>query len=300
MNPLFIVDGYSILFRNYYSIGEMATSQNVPIGAVFGFCRTIFSLITRYNVQNIVVALDSGKKTFRSELFTEYKVNRPTAPDDLIPQFAVIDEFLTAANITHFRKDGYEADDIIASIIKKESGREVVIVTSDKDLMQLVSDTTRCLDFFAGKFSGTEDVIAKFGIEPRFITDYLAMVGDKSDNVPGIKGCGSKNAVSLIQKFGTVEEIIANIANIENPRIKKAIAEHAQMGLLSKQLVTLYNTIQLDYESHEVTDLNMQDLMQFLEKYEIDSLKYLALKLSSVAQKREEKPQHQPKQYELL
>lgn len=299
MNPLFIVDGYSILFRTYYSVGDMTTSGNVPIGGVFGFIRSFLSLILRYNVESIVIALDSGKKTFRSELFSEYKANRIAVPETLVPQFAILDEFLTTSEIANFRKDGYEADDIIASIVKNENTHQNIIVTSDKDLMQLISDTTHCLDFFANKLYKIDDVIEKFGVEPCFITDYLAIVGDRSDNVPGIKGCGPKCAISLIKKFGTMETILANIPNIENPRIQTIFKHNTQLGLLSKQLVTLDNAVSLDYKNYKVSQINLENLIVFLEKYEMHNLKHLALKLNT-AKKHDEIPPLQHKQCELF
>jgi DNA polymerase-1 len=269
--PLFIVDGYGILFRTYYSVGEMNTSQNVPVGGVFGFIRAFFTLILRYNVEKIVITLDSGKPTFRAEIYKEYKANRVKVPESLVPQFSILDEFLQASNIGHIRKDGFEADDLIASLVKANGGQNV-IVSSDKDLMQLVSQDTRYLDFFANKFYQKEDVLAKFGVLPEFIADYLAIVGDTSDNVPGIKGCGPQKAVKLINEFGSLENIVANIENIRDQRLKNMMQNNVESGIVSKQLVMLDSSIPIDSIHFNIDAINVNGALDFLQKYEMKSL----------------------------
>lgn len=280
MQKIFVVDGYSILFRTYYSVGEMNTSANIPIGGVFGFVRTILMLIQRYAVENLVVALDSGKKTFRSELYQEYKANRAAAPESLIPQFAIIREFLEEANICHFQIDGFEADDIIASVTAKEKEKHIAIVTSDKDLLQLVDERITCLDFFKNKVYQVIDVLEKFGIEPKFVVDYLALLGDASDNIPGVKGCGSKGAVKLIKEFGTVESILQNIHKMPNSKTRLIMEENRESAILSKRLASLRFDVPLSQIKCDLTEINFESMRKFLEKYEMKSLFYMLEKIA--------------------
>ena len=288
MQRTFIVDGYSILFRTYYSVGEMSTSQNVPVGGVFGFARAILTLIRRYKPANLIIALDSGKKTFRSQIYEEYKANRISVPESLVPQFKILDEFLQASQIAHLRCDGFEADDIIASLTKNHN-QPISVVSSDKDLMQLVNATTNCLDFFQGKFFNTEDVIAKFGINPLQIVDYLALIGDTSDNIPGVRGIGPKGAVKLLQEFQTVEGILENIANISNKKTQEIIQHHQEVALLSKKLASLRFDVEIPPIKTETKLINAKKMIEFLNKYEMKSLLNLC---NSIANELlEEKPQ---------
>jgi len=279
MSRIFIVDGYSILFRTYYSASDMFTSNQIPIGGVFGFVRTIFSIIQKYSVQNLVITLDSGKKTFRSDLYSEYKANRVAVPENLIPQFGILQEFLEHSNILHLRKDGFEADDIIASIVKNQEKSYISVITSDKDLLQLVDDRVNCIDFFKNKTYLIQDVVDKFGLEPKQILDYLALLGDSSDNIPGIKGCGEKGAIKLIKEFGNLENIIANVESIGNNRLRDAIKNYADHGILSKELARLRYDVPLPELDFSLMKINFEKTRQFLEKYEMKSLFYMFEKL---------------------
>jgi len=279
MSRIFIVDGYSILFRTYYSASDMFTSNQIPIGGVFGFVRTIFSIIQKYSVQNLVITLDSGKKTFRSDLYSEYKANRIAVPENLIPQFGILQEFLEHSNILHLRKDGFEADDIIASIVKNQEKSYISVITSDKDLLQLVDDRVNCIDFFKNKTYLIQDVVDKFGLEPKQILDYLALLGDSSDNIPGIKGCGEKGAIKLIKEFGNLENIIANVESIGNNRLRDAIKNYADHGILSKELARLRYDVPLPELDFSLMKINFEKTRQFLEKYEMKSLFYVLEKL---------------------
>ena len=266
MKRTFVVDCYSILFRTYYTAENMKTSTDIPIGGVFGFIRTIFNLIEKHKVEQIVIALDSGKKTFRSEIYEAYKANRVETPQNMIPQFAILQEFLDCSNLANIKKDGFEADDLIASITKQCYG-SFSVVTSDKDLMQLVCERVNCVDIFKDKVFETSDVVEKFGIEPRLIVDYLSLLGDASDNIPGVKGCGAKGAVKLINAFGTLEEIIANVEKIPNGKLKDAIANYSQMGVISKQLASLNYDIDItQLPSFGVENINFEAITKFLEK----------------------------------
>lgn len=278
MQKLFIVDGYSILFRTYYSVGEMTTQNQTPVGGVFGFIRAILMLIEKHSVEKIVIALDSGKKTFRAEMYEQYKANRISVPESLIPQFGILQEFLDNSNICSIRMDGYEADDIIATIVRNEN-TNIEIVTSDKDLMQLVDENVFCLDFFKNKVYKKADVIEKFGVEPKYIVDYLALIGDSSDNIPGVKGCGPKGAVKLIDQFGTIEEIIENCEKISNEKMKTIIHTYKNDAILSKKLASLCVDVPIPKINPSLKNFNMENMRKFLEKYEMKSLFYMQERL---------------------
>jgi DNA polymerase-1 len=285
MSRIFIVDAYSILFRTYYSSTDMFTSNQIPIGGVFGFVRTIFTIIQKYSVQNLVITLDSGKKTFRSDLYSEYKANRVAVPQNLIPQFGMLQEFLENSNILHLKKEGFEADDIIASIVKSQERSDISVITSDKDLLQLVDDRVNCIDFFKNKTYLTQDVVDKFGLEPKQILDYLALLGDSSDNIPGVKGCGEKGAIKLIKEFGSLENIIANVESIGNNRLKDAIKNYADYGILSKKLAQLCCDVPLPELNFSIANINFEKTRQFLEKYEMKSLFYMLERLKNQSNK---------------
>ncbi len=298
MKRTFVVDCYSILFRTYYTAENMKTSTDIPIGGLFGFIRTIFNLIEKHKVEQIVIALDSGKKTFRSEIYEAYKANRVETPQNMIPQFAILQEFLDCSGLANIKKDGFEADDIIASIVTQKRGNfsqgKFSVVTSDKDLMQLVCENVNCVDIFKDKVFETSDVIEKFGIEPQFIVDYLSLLGDASDNIPGVKGCGAKGAVKLINAFGTLEEIIANAEKIPNGKLKDAIQNYSQMGILSKQLASLNYDVEIENSlNFGIENINFEEITKFLEKYEMKSLMYLPQRL---AKRLNENPEEQPQE----
>ena len=296
MKRTFIVDCYSILFRTYYTAENMKTSTDIPIGGVFGFIRTIFNLIEKHKVEQMVITLDSGKKTFRSEIYEAYKANRVETPQNMIPQFAILQEFLDCSGLANIKKDGFEADDIIASIVAKRQGN-FSVVTSDKDLMQLVCENVNCVDIFKDKVFETKDVIEKFGIEPRFIVDYLSLLGDASDNIPGVKGCGAKGAVKLIKEFGRLEEIIANAEKIPNGKLKDAIQNYSQMGIMSKQLASLNYDVAIDEAmSFSVGNIDFEEITRFLEKYEMKSLMYLPQRLEKRLSKESDESQEEVKE----
>lgn len=281
---LFIVDGYGFLFRTYYSIGDMFTSNNTPIGGVFGFVRAVLTLIERHGVQNLTIALDTGGKTFRTELYPQYKANRIAVPETLLPQFEILQEFLEMSQISFCKQKGYEADDIIATMTRNASS-SISIVSTDKDLMQLVDNRVVCLDFFKNKTYQEADVIAKFGVRPEYIVDYLALIGDASDNIPGVKGCGPKGAIKLIEQFGTVENIIINCNNILNEKTRNIIQSYKQDAILSKRLASLHFEVPLPEIQPQIIQINTDAMRKFLEKYEMKAIFYMQERLEKTIAK---------------
>ena len=193
---VFLLDISSFVFRAYYSVGHLSKRDGTPTGAVFGVANMLVSLISEYEPSHVAAAMDSKTPTFRKEIYSEYKANRPPPPDDLKVQFPMVGELLKGFDLTVLQKDGFEADDIIATATKtvRAAGLEVVIVSGDKDLMQLVEPGVVLLDTMKNKTWDAEAVGAKWGVPPKLLGDLLALAGDSSDNIPGVPRVGPKTA----------------------------------------------------------------------------------------------------------
>ncbi len=270
---LVIIDGFALFFRAYYGHPEMLTEDNVNINAVYGFLHSVIKITKDFKNSDICIALDSGKKTFRDKMFDQYKANRKETPQDLKPQFSILHESLKAMDLQHFVCEGYEADDIIATYTKQASdnSRKVVIASLDKDLAQLVRFKNVVMyDFVNRKKLGSKEVFAKFGIMPEYIADYLALVGDASDNIPGVKSIGSKTAVNLITQFGNLDSIYSNLENIEKKGTKNALKNDRENAFLSKSLTTLCETVDLPHLNDLVFNkINQDSFKSFVNKYNI-------------------------------
>ncbi|MBN2618256.1 MAG: DNA polymerase I [Spirochaetales bacterium] len=244
--PLYILDGYAIIFRSYYAFinRPLKNSDGKNISAIFGFYRTLFNIFKMYRPTNFVVALDSKGPTFRNEIFPDYKANRSAAPEDLIEQFPVIINILEELEIPSIAVPGYEADDIIGTLVTKceEEGRESFIISGDKDLMQLLSNKTSMLrPDGKGGFSlyTPETVLNEKLVRPDQIIDFLSLMGDTADNIPGVKGIGEKTASKLLEQFGTLEGIYENIDSIKAKGEKTKLIAGKESAFLSKDLVKL-------------------------------------------------------------
>jgi DNA polymerase-1 len=271
-----IVDGYGFIFRAFFSLADFKTSKGEPVGAVYGFINMILKVLNSLNPEYLIVVFDSGKKTFRSDLYPEYKAHRKEAPDDLKPQFAIVREAVKAMNINFAQTDGFEADDIIAtySKIAEKEGFGCIIVSSDKDLMQLTKD--EIIEFYdpmKGKFVKEADVEAKFGVKPLQVRDFLSILGDASDNIPGIKGIGEKGASELLREFNTLEGIYDNLEKITKPRLKKLLEEGREMAFLSQKLASLHFDVKVaPIEEFKLKPFNKSVLYDFLSRYELNSI----------------------------
>jgi DNA polymerase-1 len=240
-DAIFLVDGSSYIFRAFYAIRDLKTSTGIPTNAVYGFTNMLLKVLKEHRPRYLAVVLDASGPTFRHEIFDGYKANRPEMPESLAPQIPVIKEIIEALGIRILEMEGFEADDLIGTMVKRWSreGRQCVIVSGDKDLLQLVSDQVLVLDTMFDRWFDGEAVRERYGVEPSNIPDVLGLMGDASDNVPGVPGIGMKRAVELVRRFGSVEEIVARINEITQDSIKRAIEEHADQALLSKRLVTI-------------------------------------------------------------
>ncbi|MFN8391120.1 MAG: DNA polymerase I [Bdellovibrionota bacterium] len=253
MEPLYLVDGSGYIFRAYYAIAPLSNRAGLPTNALFGFVRMLTKLIRDNEAKYIAVTFDTGQPTFRHAMYTEYKANRKECPEDLSPQMPYFRKIVEALGIRSLEKPGFEADDIIGTITTKfaEKGHDVVIVSGDKDLCQLVDNRVRVFDAMRDTMFTPDLVKAKFGVRPDQICDYLALIGDSSDNVPGLKGVGPKTAEKLIEHFGSIDKLLEQpraIEEIPGMRGAKSVREKVEAGSeslrLSLQLVCLDRNVE--------------------------------------------------------
>ncbi len=280
----YLIDGSGYIFRAYYALPPLTRkSDGLPTGAVSGFCSMLFKLLedakSDKNLQkptHFAVIFDSARKTFRNEIYSEYKANRSEAPDDLAPQFEYIRKSVLAFNLPSVELINYEADDLIATYVDKilNEGGKVTIVSSDKDLMQLYKKGVRIYDPMKNKFITEEDVQKKFGVDSSKVIDVQSLAGDSSDNVPGVPGIGIKTAAELINKYGTLEKLL-NFANeIKQNKRRETLIENKDKALISKRLVTLKNDapVKIELNEFKLKDIDKDKLYKFLREMEFNRL----------------------------
>ncbi|WP_075482923.1 DNA polymerase I [Candidatus Pelagibacter communis] len=280
----YLIDGSGYIFRAYYALPPLSRkSDGLPTGAVAGFCNMLFKLLedakskeNKEKPTHFVVIFDSARKNFRNDIYQDYKANRSDAPDDLIPQFEYIRKSVEAFNIPAVEMINYEADDLIATYSKQitKLGSDVTIVSSDKDLMQLHDKKVRIYDPMKNKFIKKEDVIAKFGVTSDKVIDVQSLAGDSSDNVPGVPGIGVKTAAELINKFGSLEELLKNAETIKQNKRRETIIENKDKALISKKLVTLKNDVPVKNKLDDflLKEIDKKKLFNFLRDMEFNRL----------------------------
>ncbi len=239
--PVYLVDGSGYIFRAFYGLPPMTNPEGVPVNAVFGFSKMLAKLLSDAGTRRFAVIFDTARVSFRNDIFPEYKANRSDPPEELVPQFALIREATRAFNVPCIELAGFEADDLIATFARKarEEGHEVVIVSSDKDLMQLVGDGVSMLDPAKNLTIGREEVIERFGVGPENVIDVQALAGDSTDNVPGVPGIGVKTAAELIRSYGDLDTLLERAGEIKQPKRRENLIGHAGMARISRDLVTL-------------------------------------------------------------
>ena len=279
---LVLVDGSGYIFRAYYALPNMKRSDGTPVNAVFGFCNMLLKLLEDLQREKgggvgVAVIFDAARKTFRNEIYQPYKANRSEPPEDLIPQFDIIKKIPIVFNIPSIELPGFEADDLIASYAKKaiEHDVKVTIVSSDKDLMQLLKKGISIFDPIKRKELGEKDVIEKFGVKPNMVIDVQALAGDQSDNVPGVPGIGVKTAALLINQFGNIENLLDSCSEIKQQKRREALENNKDLALISKRLVTLKDDVDLPIliEKLSFKPLNIQNLIDFLDEMEFSRIK---------------------------
>ena len=242
-----LVDASGFIFRAFHAIQILTRPDGTPVNAVYGFITMLMKLLDDMQPDHIAIIFDSARKTFRNDLDPSYKANRTEPPDELVPQFTLVREATEAFNLDCIELNGFEADDLIATYTKEaiNEGAEVTIVSSDKDLMQLVSDRVTMFDSFKNKRIGPEQVQEKFGVPPEKVVDVQSLAGDSSDNVPGVPGIGIKTAAHLIQEFGDLDTLLARASEIKQNKRRENLIEHADKARLSRELVRLRSDVPL-------------------------------------------------------
>jgi DNA polymerase-1 len=242
---LYLIDGSGYIFRAYHALPPMNRPDGTPINAVFGFCRMLTQLLDDPEVDHVAVILDAGRTTFRSEIYPAYKAQRPEPPEDLIPQFPLIREAATAFGMPSIELPGFEADDLIATYARLavEAGATCTIVSSDKDLMQLVRPGVDMMDPMKMRKVGPAEVMEKFGVTPDKVVDVQALAGDSTDNVPGAPGIGIKTAALLINEYGDLETLLKRTAEIKQPKRRESLEQNAELIRISRKLVLLRDDV---------------------------------------------------------
>ena len=253
---VYLLDGSSYIFRAFFALPALSNASGLPTNAVYGFTTMTVKLLKTYRPDYLAVALDAGRETFRNRIYQEYKSNRPEAPLDLIPQFPYIRKVLEAMKVAVVEREGYEADDLIATLAKRlsERGAQVVIVSGDKDLMQLVGDGVRLLDTGKDKWIGLQEVREKFGVEPDKVIEVMGLMGDSTDNIPGVRGVGEKTAIALIQRYHSIENLFSHLDDLDQSglkgveRIRKALLAGKEAAFLSRTLATVKSDVPIRLE----------------------------------------------------
>ena len=280
----YLIDGSGYIFRAYYALPPLTRkSDGLPVGAVSGFCSMLFKLLedskSSENLQkpsHFVVIFDAARKTFRNEIYSDYKANRSEAPDDLAPQFEYIRKSVVAFNLPAVDLPNYEADDLIATYVEQilAKGAKATIVSSDKDLMQLYKKDVRLFDPMKNKFIKPEDIVTKFGVGPEKVIDVQSLAGDSSDNVPGVPGIGVKTAAELINKYGTLEKLLDKAHEIKQNKRRETLIENKDKAIISKKLVTLMKDVPVErkIEEFQLKKIDKDKLYKFLREMEFNRL----------------------------
>src|SRR5436309_4827211 len=278
---VFLVDGSGYIFRAYHALPPLnRRSDGLQVNAVLGFCNMLWKLLREMPEDNrpthLAVVFDKSEITFRNKLYPDYKAHRTAAPDDLIPQFALIREAVRAFDLPCLEQVGFEADDLIATYVRIacERGATATIVSSDKDLMQLVTDCVTMYDTMKDRRIGIPEVIEKFGVPPEKVVEVQALAGDSTDNVPGVPGIGIKTAAQLIVEYGDLEQLLFRAAEIKQPKRREALIEHAEKARISRQLVLLDDKVEPDVPLDDlaVHEPDAKKLIAFLKAMEFSTL----------------------------
>jgi DNA polymerase-1 len=246
---LFLIDGSSYIFRAFYAIGHLSSSKGVPTNAAFGFTQMLLKVLKDHQPDYVVIALDSRAPTFRSEVYKEYKANRPAMPENLAAQIPYIKRIIEGFRIATLELDGYEADDLIGTVAKGvESEVDVVIITGDKDILQLVDERIQVYDTMKEKRYGIQEVIERFGVRPDQVVDVMGLAGDAIDNIPGVPGIGEKTATTLIKDFGSIEHLLDHLDQVPQKKLKEKLSTHGKLAKLSKELATIHTDVPIRCE----------------------------------------------------
>jgi DNA polymerase-1 len=279
---LFLIDGSAYIFRAYFALPPLNHSTGLPTHAIYGFTHLLLKFLKQYRPEYVAVVLDAGGETFRNQMFAAYKGNRPEPPADLIPQFPYFRRVLEGLQIALLELAGYEADDVIATLCHTIAGHgcDLVVVSSDKDFMQLVTDGIRLLDGAKDRWIGAAEVNGKFGVEPAKVIEVMGLMGDAVDNIPGVKGIGEKTAIGLIQRFGTLENLFSHLDEIEHlelrgaARLRRMLEDGRDAAFLSRDLATVRRDapISISLEQLKFTGFDGEKLRRLFVELEFTNL----------------------------
>ena len=285
---LYLIDGHSYAYRAFYALGRLSTSGGKPIGAVYGFFNMLFKVIIEKKPEHLAFAFDYPAPTFRHKKFKEYKIHRPRMPEDLSGQFPLIKEIIAAMNIPIIEKEGFEADDILATLARKfESEFTVFIITGDKDIFQTVNSKTKIINTHKDNLTYDEEKVKeKFGVSPGQIVDFIALAGDSTDNIPGVPGIGPKTALALIEEFGNLENLYKNLAGVKSKRARELLLLHRTQAELSQELAHLDTRVPIEIEPEDL-------LWNKFDRKKVKEI-FAGLEITRLSKRLEELPQISP------
>ncbi|MGE0645536.1 MAG: DNA polymerase I [Nitrospira sp.] len=273
---LYLIDGSAYIYRAFFALPALNNSKGLQTNAVYGFMTTLLKIIREHQPDGLVVAFDEKGPTLRHEEFKEYKAQRPPMPDGMKAQIPYIHRAVEALNIPSVKLAGYEADDLIGTLARQaeQAGYDIVIVTGDKDMLQLVTPHVRIYDPVKDKWSGESECIAKFGVEPGRVVEIMGLMGDASDNIPGVKGIGEKTAIKLITQFGTIDDLLHRLEEVTPARIKTLLTEQAENARLSRKLATIdtQSPIEFHRDSYRIKPPHDEQLIELLRELEFTSM----------------------------
>jgi len=249
---LFLIDGSSYIYRAFYAIRHLSNSKGFPTNAIYGFTQMLLKVLKDHQPDYLAVVFDSKAPTFRSEVYKEYKANRPAMPDGLIPQIPYIKRIIEGYRIATLEMDGYEADDLIGTVAKGMAPEvEVVIITGDKDILQLVSDRIQVYDTMKEKRIGVEEVRQRFGVSPGQVVEVMGLAGDAVDNIPGVPGIGEKTAIELIKAFGSIDHLLDHLDQVPQKKLKEKLENHGELARLSRRLATIQTDVPITFRKED-------------------------------------------------
>lgn len=280
METLLLIDGNSIMHRAYHALPPLNAKDKTPTNVIYGFFSMLFKAVNDFSPHYLGTVFDTPKPTFRNKLFAQYQIQRPKIDDSFKVQIPLVKEAIDLSGIFRIEKDGFEADDLIGTIVNKfnQPQLRIIIITGDRDLFQLITDNVYIVTPHIGlseiKIYDKDEVLKKFGIAPSKIVDYKALVGDQSDNYPGAKGIGPKTAVKLINQFGSVENLYENLEKIDSEKLRKILTIEKENVFLSKKLATILTDVDLNLDLQQLKFNGFDPkLGNFLDQYQIYSLK---------------------------
>ena len=269
---LYLIDGSSYIYRAFYGVRHLSTSTGVPTNAIYGFGTMLNRVLRERNPVYMAIALDAPGPTFRHDLSPAYKANRPRMPEDLSEQIPFIKRLITALGIPYMEIPGYEADDIIGTLATwaSDQGAEVVMISGDKDLLQLVNPKVHMWDSMKDEVFGPAEVEKRFGVPAYQVVEIMGLTGDSSDNIPGVPGIGPKTAQRLIKEFGSIENLLSALDKVSKEKERKRLEAHSEQAILSRSLATIKCDVPLakDWQEFELGEADLGDLTNLYRELE--------------------------------